>query len=165
MTWRVQNCSISTNINSWIFSYCKTSLTEQDVKYKHNRIIMNCPAKWIQSLCCFYIILEGQKKKTPLEYIVPSWDSNPAPPKLASHISVKLSHLVNCIRHAHSMWKYGTGFVRKSISVMGKQVQHYRIRPMPWAMDLCGSPTNALKLMTIIFILLAQRCCKIQLKI
>jgi len=65
---------------------------------------MNYTAKWIRSLCCFYIILEGQKKKKkPLEYIVPSWDSNPALPKLASHISVKSSHLVNCIGHAHSM--------------------------------------------------------------
>jgi len=44
-----------------------------------------------------------EKKKKTLEHIVPSWDSNPAPPKLASHISIKSSHLVNCIGHAHSV--------------------------------------------------------------
>jgi hypothetical protein len=124
MTWqRTQNCSISTNINSWIFTYHKTPLTEQDIKYKHNRIIMNYTAKRLWSLCFFYDILEGQKEiiKKPLEHTVPSWDSNPAPPKLASHISVKSSHLMNSVSHAHSMWKYGTGFVWKSNSVMGKQ--------------------------------------------
>lgn len=64
MTWQcAQNCSISTNSNSWIFSYHKTPMTEQDVKYKHNRITTNYTAKWIYSLSCFYIILEGHKKK------------------------------------------------------------------------------------------------------
>jgi hypothetical protein len=49
-----------------------------------------------------FILSSRDRKKKTLEYIVPSWDSNPASPKLASHISVKSSHL-NSTGHAHSM--------------------------------------------------------------